>query len=313
MMRWTICLCLLTLLSSGAHAQDGMDGRWAWRVEGRTALLLDFEDDAESGRLLRLKHFTLDANAGYWRLIPQGQDVVSDPIVEQRRDGANWLFTVRNARDGEPTAYQFKVLSVSQAELSLKNVPGAPVFTLDRTEDTSLSDDWEAGRAYGQSPARPDNVLLARLFEEDQKARSDANGVLGVATEQTDAARRAQVRSLLDSDDVQSASDYYHAAFIFQHGDQPDDYLLAHALAVNALALGRPDGVWIAAASLDRYVQSIGRSQIYGTQFQTPLNGGATTQGLFDRELLPDAVRRDSGVPALSDQDRQRALFDNTP
>lgn len=313
MLRWLICIFLIVSAPAAASAEDDANGLWAWRIENRTALLLNLASDGETGGLSRLKHFSMDANAGYWRLIPQTQEIVSDPIVERRRDGADWLLSIRDADDGRLTVYRFRATSIDEAELSLEAAPGVPVFNLHRTTDISLAEDWQLGRAYGEPPVRADNPELAQLFNADQRARAGATGPLGAGVEQADAERRLQARALLDGGGVQSASDYFHAAFIFQHGDRPDDYLLAHALAMNALALGRPDGVWIAAASLDRYLHSIGKAQIYGTQFQTPLGGKATTQGVFDRELLPDTVRRDSGVPVLSDQNRQRVLFDETP
>lgn len=36
---------------------------------------------------------------------------------------------------------------------------------------------------------------------------------------------------------------------IFQHGEAPDDYVLAHAFAMAAHAGGRPEAAWIAAAT----------------------------------------------------------------
>jgi hypothetical protein len=60
--------------------------------------------------------------------------------------------------------------------------------------------------------------------------------------------------------------------------------------------LGRADAGWIAAASLDRYLLSIGQPQIYGTQF------GSNGQKSLDPKLIPDAFRRQMNVPALADQ-----------
>jgi hypothetical protein len=53
--------------------------------------------------------------------------------------------------------------------------------------------------------------------------------------------------------------------FVFQHGSQPDDYLLAHVLAMTARAVEPPCGIWIGAATLDRYLHSIGKAQVFGT------------------------------------------------
>ena len=94
---------------------------------------------------------------------------------------------------------------------------------------------------------------------------------------------------------------HWRAGFIFQHGDHPDDYLLAHALATAALSLGERDGAWLAAASLDRYLLATGRSQIYGTQF-IAFSDQPTIQSALDRDLLTDAIRKATRVPLLAEQ-----------
>lgn len=61
--------------------------------------------------------------------------------------------------------------------------------------------------------------------------------------------------------------DFRYASFIFQHGQTSDDYLLAHVLAVEAVVHGNTVSKWIAAATLDRYLQEIGQKQVFGTQY----------------------------------------------
>jgi len=82
-----------------------------------------------------------------------------------------------------------------------------------------------------------------------------------------DAARRKRAHQLLDECALRTGQDFGDAAIIFQHGTQPDDYLLAHVLAMIAVAKGDKNGREIAAVTLDRYLQSIGQSQIFGTQY----------------------------------------------
>src|SRR5689334_14455461 len=80
----------------------------------------------------------------------------------------------------------------------------------------------------GQDKTTPNKVqnvksVMRKIYEEDQENRNDVIG---------DAKRREQVRQLISERKVQSAEDYYYAAFIFQHGQKPSDYLYAHVLAV---------------------------------------------------------------------------------
>jgi hypothetical protein len=48
-------------------------------------------------------------------------------------------------------------------------------------------------------------------------------------------ARRLQIRSMLAKGDVQTGDDLDDAALLFQHGEDADDYLLAHILSVEAV------------------------------------------------------------------------------
>jgi len=114
---------------------------------------------------------------------------------------------------------------------------------------------------------------------------------------------------MLDEGLLRAADDYYYAAMIYQHGEEPDDYLLAHAFAMAAQAGGRPDAAWIAAASFDRFLHNIDRAQIFGTQYVSP-TGEPVTQGKFDPALIPDSLRRALGVPTLEQQEVQRLQFE---
>jgi hypothetical protein len=82
-----------------------------------------------------------------------------------------------------------------------------------------------------------------------------------------DVARRQRASQLLNQGVLQTGEDFHDAAFIFQHGDKADDYLLAHVLAMMAVSKGDQRSRWLAAATLDRYLQMIGQPQIFGTQF----------------------------------------------
>ena len=101
---------------------------------------------------------------------------------------------------------------------------------------------------------------------------------------------------MIEAGEVRTGLDLERAAFIFQHGERPDDYLLAHNLATLAVSKGRETALWIASASLDRYLLSIGRAQIFGTQ-TGPGGAAAAPVRPFDRRLIPPAIKRGFGVP----------------
>ncbi|QXT35053.1 hypothetical protein KV697_14930 [Sphingomonas sanguinis] len=168
---------------------------------------------------------------------------------------------------------------------------------------------WDAGRSYPIVTSRPTNAEMTAIFEADQKDRMTPSidwAVVGAA----DKARLARTQQLLDSGALQSGDDFYHAAFLFQHGSRPEDYLKAHLLAMIAAARGKPGAVWIASATLDRYLQSIGKPQVLGTQFMVP-DEGKTTQEPYDRTLISDALRKALRVPSLAEQEKQRQRYDD--
>jgi hypothetical protein len=110
--------------------------------------------------------------------------------------------------------------------------------------------------------------------------------------------RRARVHELLHAEKIQAGQDFWFAAMVFQHGQIPEDYLLAHVLASTAVAKGNRNGLWLAAASLDRYLLSVGKKQIYGTQFDLE-KGASWTQKNYDKDLLDDNLRAASCVTFL--------------
>jgi hypothetical protein len=151
------------------------------------------------------------------------------------------------------------------------------------------------------------NAEMAAIFQADQADRAPGGAAIDWAVVTPhDEVRIARTRALLNAGALRTGDDYYHAAFIFQHGTTPNDYLMAHALAVAAAARGHADAPWIAAASLDRYLMNIGQPQIYGTQFNTPL-GRNTTQEPYNRSLVPDALRQALGVRTQAEQELRRS------
>ena len=163
---------------------------------------------------------------------------------------------------------------------------------------------WDATRSYAvEEPYVEPNAEMAEIYKADQAVRQSMESFTAHANtiEQEDAARRERTRALLDTGALKAAEDFRLAAMVFQHGTGPRDYLFAHTLALVALAKGDRSAAWIASASLDRYLQSVGQSQIFGAGFS--LDG--KSQGAFDRQLVSDALRQELGVPPLADQQKQ--------
>ena len=174
-------------------------------------------------------------------------------------------------------------------------------------------------------------VTVHQLFVADQRDRGGDHPAKSYPEDVNarDATRRSQVRQLLTNGALQSAQDFHDAAYIFQHGQAADDYLLAHILALEAIVKGDAACKWIAAATLDRYLQAIGRGQVFGTQYSDKAyiyyrqHQGDTsamskpeahktgmTQQPYSDQLVPDALRRDFCVPSREEQNKNLKDFE---
>jgi hypothetical protein len=143
------------------------------------------------------------------------------------------------------------------------------------------------------SPPR-DNDELRRLHDDDQADRSPAGGkpIDWAVVGPRDHARLARVKALFTEDRLQTANDYYHAAMVLQHGDVPEDSLLAHEFCVVAITKGKndQDARWLAAASEDRFLMNINRPQRFATQYRSE---GAGPMKLYSVDTtVTDNLRR---------------------
>jgi hypothetical protein len=158
------------------------------------------------------------------------------------------------------------------------------------------------------------NREIFDLFEEDQADRpNDPNvKVDWAAVVEHDRAHRQRVRELIDARTLRVADDYYDAAMIFQHGDSAADFALAHQLCLKASELDPTNRAarWLAAASQDRYLMTVGKPQLYGTQFKRDA-GGPWYLYPVDPSTT-DEERARWNVPPLSMM-KKRAEALNTP
>jgi hypothetical protein len=303
-----LTVALSLLLPTIAHTEDlsPFTGWWAVRTGERNFIVLHIEHAALglSGELSRPYRVSFG---------PEGDAAsnVSGPTahlpisVITVSDGA---LTFRAKSPSNPTGsngYRFKLDGEKLAQLSFTDFPMPPLTMSRASANASVADDWDSTTTYGLLDQHPDNLDMANLFKADQADRSVSGKIEWPVVKIRDAERRKAAEQLLIYNRLHTATDFWHASFIFQHGERPDDYLVAHTLAMISAKLGRPDAIWIAAAALDRYLQNIGKPQIFGTQFQTP-HGGVATQEPYNRTLISDALRAKLNVPSLKQQEADR-------
>lgn len=157
-----------------------------------------------------------------------------------------------------------------------------------------------------------DLVEMIEMFEADQAIRFELmaamkpgeDGKVAMPTDifermsSGDRQRYERTLELFNAGALETGLDYYNAAFIFQHGGEPADYLRAHHAAVVSIAKGYDKSTWISAASLDRYLDSIGQEQIYGTQ--STIRDGVEARKPTQAGVITDAERARLGVPPMA-------------
>lgn len=305
-----LLICLIVLAwRPAAAAESDLAGAWAWKVEGETIFIIRLDTDPGAGGSTEgPSSMNLTSAAGGVQLSELQKPVVHRTLQFIRATSAGALYRTVTDDPSQSSEYEVRREADGSAALVLVGSP-LPPLPLQRVPSDVRVGPWDPARTYSYTPPSvQDNAELRALFDADQAARHVEDIDWTVVSAQ-DAERRAQVRRMLDRGEVRSGSDYRRAAFIFQHGGKPEDYLLAHALADAAVALGQVDAAWIAAATLDRYLQSIAKPQIYGTQFVRRNEDVGFSQGDLDRNLLPGAVRSAAGVPTLEAQEDQLRMM----
>lgn len=282
-------------------------GTWVLPIQGKNLMVLRLEagsgDTVLTGSLARPVHF--NTSGDYVSEISAGS--ITERIVSSSWRNGGLVFTVEKPND--PSGKDTFVMSLTpdgQAAVRPDNLSASPMLFARSNQTAALATDWDSTRSYALDDDGVSNPEMTHIFEADQKARDgDMAKIDWSVVGRQDEQRRVAVTELLKQGKLHTGEDFEHAAFLFQHGGTPDDYLLAHTLAMVAVARGRSAAIWIAAATLDRYLQNIQQPQIYGTQF-TWKDNAPTTQEPYHRELISDSLRRALGVPPMAQQEERR-------
>lgn len=309
MLRVLYALVLAFVAAPALAASPTADpaGHWMAKADGVTMFGFD---------IVRTK----SGWSGVW-VRPTGMDFDGDtysgmraPIVSRvafaarrTRDGVELSFTDPRP-NATPDVFLIRAIDARRASATTIGVPFEPI-ALVRAPTAFAPGPFDPAKSYTRVIERTTNAEMTAIFAADQAARMGSGAIDWAKVGREDDARLARTAALLDAGELDSGDDYYHAAFLFQHSGKPDDYLKAHLLAIVAVARGKPAATWIAAATLDRYLQSIKQPQVLGTQFITP-KGKPSTQEPYDRRLVSNAMRAALRVPPIAEQDKQRIEID---
>jgi hypothetical protein len=154
----------------------------------------------------------------------------------------------------------------------------------------------------GQNADPAVSKRMVALFLADQAARQSPVGIDTQKVNQDDTLRRIEVLDYITKGQIRTTRDLVYGAFIFQHGDCPEHYRFANRLAQIAMDAGYSDARWIYAATLDRYLLSLGEPQKYGTQYSW-IDGEWVLYPVDPKTT--DAERAKYNVPPLSEATNQ--------
>ncbi len=160
----------------------------------------------------------------------------------------------------------------------------------------------------GQVKAFADHEELKTLYEEDQSDRMSGDIDWSIISKK-DSSREARVYELLDSNLVLTANDHYHAAMIFQHGNDTIASGMAVKMMRKAVDLDSTTNKWLLAAAIDRDMMRRNEPQIYGTQYTK--HGQDEPWVLYDIDTtqVTDRERKAFGVETLAEQQEKVKLM----
>ncbi len=149
------------------------------------------------------------------------------------------------------------------------------------------------------------NQELLSLYQSDRTEHANQaklNTPEYKAMRARDRQRRQRVMEIVSQEELSSAEDFYHAAWIMNHGDTPEDAENAYRLALRSSELGYRPARWLTAASYDRWQMYQGKPQKYGTNY---IYDGRQDR-LWDIDpSTTDEERQAWDVPPLTEQLRK--------
>ena len=274
----------------------------------RTFIVLTLErmGDAFTGTLSRPERFATTNGIRFSNL---GSETTTENVVGASIQNDRLHFMTKDPKSNEgQREYEMALTGQDTASIRLANLPLEP-WPFTRVKDANprvVFTDWEPRHSYSLHDDVPPSAEMQRIYEAHMQARQNVTQFSRAAEAPApgDVERRSETRRLLADGKIRLAEDYTRAAHVFQFSPTPDDFLLAHSLAMVGAARGDEDALWIAAATLDRYLQATGKRQIFGTQIKERADHTATLEP-YNRELVIDTLRSELGVQPIAVQEEQ--------
>lgn len=221
-----------------ADAAVSFNGTWSMQLAGHTFLVLNLAErgDQVSGSFESPASFHM-TNAIFSVTPGPGKEAT---LEGQVRDSVLHLTVHKNGDPSNSISFAMSIKG-NQAQLALDGMPADATvqpWTLSRIpQGAKVFTDWNPGRGYTLNDSDTPNARMKTLYDEDQADRL-AKPIDWSKVSMADKKRRTETRALLDAGELHTGDDYREVAFIFQHGNTSNDYLLAHVLAMTAMSKG---------------------------------------------------------------------------
>jgi hypothetical protein len=238
--RWSRAAFTTILCLGGASAAcsprtkpDPRAGTWVMTVSHRPFVILELHQRGAqwTGRLSMPDHWSFSNDGLVYSEVGPGAKSRDITRIISEEGGLHLVF--ENPKDKTDTD-ELSATLVDESHMSLVMLD-APIkvtpWRLTRSSAAvTVPNDWNPEQSYVLDlPAGSSSSKMHAMFEADQQARQGGPNADFDAIAPEDAKRRAATRELIASNELHTGRDFREASFIFQHGDRPDDYLLAHA------------------------------------------------------------------------------------
>jgi len=139
---------------------------------------------------------------------------------------------------------------------------------------------------------------LKDIYEADQSDRRnwEKEELNWEVIKPRDETRLSRVKELYMNGLLQTSEDLFYGAMIFQHGNSSEDYLRAMELAKKSMELANEEAKYLYPKTEDRYLLSLGKPQIWGTQYIKNSEGAWELKEPFDSSAKTDEERNKFGI-----------------
>lgn len=155
------------------------------------------------------------------------------------------------------------------------------------------------------------SIELQMLVAEDQKDRENWQSMSQkemIKLGYHDLIRRKRVGEIFAEGCFHDPKDYLAAALIYQHGDTSDHYYQAFIWSKRASELGDFSGKNFSALAIDRYLISVGKKQLFGSQYQKLSSNRCWCMQSVETSF-PDSLRKEYSGRSLSDNYKMMTTF----